>query len=192
MKIKKHIIILVIISIMTLMTVGCTTVDNKYYNEREKQEQVKKEQVTNIMKQVEIPVITRSIDRENIREKIIQTNNPNMLQWVYPMSAGRVIGRFPVRGKVTSGSRRLTRSEDSNGIELPDELGTYSGGEGNAYIFWFDPANQIHQFKGDYFLSPVPYRFDVGLGTITTEIDITEEAKKGLYDKQTAEVGGKN
>ena len=61
--------------------------------------------------------------------------------------------------------------------ESPDEMGAY--GSSDAYIFWFDPAGRYHQHRGDYFLSPVPYKIDLNYGTISVEIDQVAENKKG-------------
>jgi hypothetical protein len=159
-------------------------------SEIEKQQNQKVENVNRLMSQTKVPNVTRSLERENVRQRILVSNDPNTLQWVYPMSSGRVIGRFPVKGKVTSGGKRLTatagyNSSTSSSEELPDEMGTY--GSSGEYIFWFDPAGRIHQHRGDYFLSPVPYKIDEGYGTISTEVDQEEEKKTTVYQKEIVE-----
>lgn len=162
-------------------------------------EQAKINQSADIIAQTPVPQLNTSIDRLNLIKKLTLTNNPNTLQWIYPAFGDRVIGRFPVRGKVTSGAARLTPTKtityfstnNTTHYELadaPDELGVYREGAGNSYIFWLDPADQLHQHCGYYFLSPVPYRIDIGNGMITTELDFTEDAKRALYDKMTDNV----
>jgi hypothetical protein len=163
-------------------------------SEIEKQQIAKVENAMRVMEQTKVPVLYKSLERENIRQRILVSNDPNTLQWIYPMSAGRVIGRFPVKGKVTSGSKRLTATtgynpNTSSTEELPDEMGTY--GSSGDYIFWFDPAGNFHQHKGDYFLSTVPYKIDLGYGTITMEIDKQEEAKRTEYEKQMEQTNQK-
>lgn len=155
-------------------------------SESEKQTQDKIKNSNQVMKQTKTPKITRSLERENIRQRLLVSNDPLTLQWIYPMSAGRVLGRFPVKGKVTSGSKRLTPSSvldtgtyDETG-ELPDEAGAY--GNSVDYIFWFDPTGEIHQHRGDYFVSPRPYQIDEGNGTISTKLDQSEEAKVDGYN----------
>lgn len=131
-----------------------------------------------LMKQVNTPKLSRSLERENIRQRLIVSNDPLTLQWIYPMSAGRVLGRFPVKGKITSSSKRLTPStimdtgSYNTSEELPDESGAY--GSSVEYIFWFDPSGEIHSHRGDFFMSPRPYMIDEGYGTITNEIDQAE------------------
>jgi len=175
---KKVILGIVMVSTMLFGLVGCDEASQV----RTEQRLDKEEQAMNVMKQTPIPEFKRSLERENIVKRLKVTNDPNTLQWIYPMSAGRVVGRFPVLGKVTSGNKRLTPETyyDGGGSEiLPDETGAY--GSSDVYIFWFDPAGRYHQHRGDYFLSPVPYKIDLNYGTISVEIDQSaqEENKKG-------------
>lgn len=182
----KKIAVVLAVALAASTLVGCEqTADQK-------QQEAKMEQANRMMDQVQVPNFNRSLERENIKERLIQNNDAGVLQWIYPMSAGRVIGRFPVRGKVTSGNKRLTSTEQIKAttsnhvvVEAPDESGAY--GSSGPYIFWFDPAGRYHQHQGDYFMSPVPYKLDIGNGTISVEIDAAEQSKMVEYDKQTVE-----
>ena len=174
--------------ILSLVLAGCSE------SEIDKQTAQKVENANVVMAQTQPPVIKRSLERENISQRIKVSNDPNTLQWIYPISAGRVIGRFPVKGKVTSGGKRLTptsgyNSQTQSSEELPDEMATY--GNSGDYIFWFDPAGQIHQWKGDYFVSPVPYQIDKGYGTISVDIDNSEQQKIGQYQQQIKDTNEK-
>lgn len=191
-KIMKTGIILTIIAVMLSACMEDTTTVSSSQTIAD-QNAKKADQAAKVMEKTQVPTFTESLDRENIRDRLIVTNNANTLQWVYLFSAGRNIGRFPVRGKVTSGGKRLSSPEMVIGIdkgefygqeltEAPDEMGTY--GSSGPYIFWFDPAGQYHQWQGDYFLSPVPYKIDKDFGTITSELDITEDAKRAAYEKE--------
>lgn len=169
---------------VSLLLSGCTEM-----TEIQKQEQIKVDNAQRVFEQTQVPTISKSLERENIRQRIMVSNDPATLQWIYPMSAGRVIGRFPVKGKVTSGNKRLTKSDqyvmNQGYTEAPDEMGTY--GSSGEYIFWFDPAGRIHQHRGDYFVSPVPYKIEEGFGTISTELDEAEEKRTLEYKKQIEE-----
>lgn len=164
----------------------------------DEQNKKKQEQAAKVMNTVEVPTFNYSVERENIAKRLEVTNDPNLLQWIYPMSAGRVIGRFPVRGKVTSGSKRLTSTEmkikidggqydQDTFVEAPDEMGAY--GSSGDYVFWFDPSGQYHQHRGDYFLTTEPYKLDLGNGTISVDVDQNELNKVAEYDKQSKEKG---
>jgi hypothetical protein len=201
MKMKK-----LILAVSTLLLTGsiltaCTDIPTddtqKTLNE---QNENKLKQSAKVMKSVNVPEFNYSIERENIAKRLETTNNPNLLQWIYPMSAGRVIGRFPVRGKITSGSKRLTSTQmkvkidggewnQDTFVEAPDEMGAY--GSSDPYVFWFDPSGQYHQHSGDYFLTTEPYKLDLGNGTISVDIDEKELSKVAEYDKLTKVNGGK-
>ena len=190
MKKFKLLTMCLVLSLVVVLFTGCE--ETKSERVIREQNEKKLNQATDMMSQTPTPNFNKSIERENIAQRLIQTNNPNMLQWIYPMSAGRVIGRFPLRGKPTSGNKRLTSPQQyvsnasySGYIEAPDEMGTF--GSSGDYIFWYDPSNQIHHHKGDYFYSPIPYVIEKGFGTISSEIDISEEAKRDIYNKQIAE-----
>jgi len=181
-----------IIGLMIVSTVltGCLEPDKATQVMKEQNEN-KKNQAATMMEQTPTPNFNRSLERENIINRLKNTNDPNQLTWIYPMSAGRVIGRFPVRGKITSGSKRLTStqqfiSEPGAGYtlgEAPDEMGAY--GSSGDYVFWFDPAGRgPFQHRGDYFVTPVPYKIDLGYGTITYEVDSNEESKRSNYEDQ--------
>ena len=181
MSIRK-IILVVMLSAMLLSLVGCEeTTRSKMDNQAEK----KAEQAVRMIEQSPTPSLDRSLERENIVKRLKITNDPNTLQWIYPMSAGRVIGRFPVLGKITSGSKKLTPDTDvyNSNRPMPDEMGAY--GSSGDYVFWFDPAGRgPFQHRGDYFVTPVPYKIDLGYGTITYEIDTNEESKRNVYEGQ--------
>ena len=186
---KKKIIgsIIGLIVVSTVLT-GCLEPDKATQVMKEQNEN-KKNQAANMMEQTPTPNFNRSLERENIINRLKNTNDPNQLTWIYPMSAGRVIGRFPVRGKITSGGKRLTSTQQflSGGNytlgEAPDEMGAY--GSSGDYVFWFDPAGRgPFQHRGDYFVTPVPYKIDSGYGTITYEVDTSEESKRSNYEDQ--------
>jgi hypothetical protein len=159
----------------------------------DQQNNQKLQQAQNMMTRTPTPTFNYSVERQNIADRLKLTNDPDLLQWIYCISNGRVIGRFPVRGKVTSGGKRLTSTQrlvnDNTDhtvvMEAPDEMGTY--GNSDPYIFWFDPAGNYYQWEGDYFLSTVPYKIDMGYGTIDMNvIDQAEMAKVPKYKQEIA------
>lgn len=187
----KKVISVLFIIIMVLIFTGCepTEAQKTMMNQDVK----KQEQAARMMDTVKTPEFNYSVERENIAMRLTTTNNPLTIGWIYPMSAGRVLGRFPVRGKVTSGSKRLTNTEmyttvktidDNYSYEMvpaPDEMGAY--GSSSNYVFWFDPAGNYFQHEGDYFYSTSPYQVDVNNGTVKLEIDSQEYSKINKYNE---------
>lgn len=93
-----------------------------------------------------------TIEQENIKNRIIEDNKPGSIKHLYVISAysGQVLLYSTVRGKVTSGGKRLSRMiERSDGCEsavavdaIQDD-GTF--GQSDPYIYWWDSRGIYHQ-----------------------------------------------
>jgi hypothetical protein len=105
-----------------------------------------------------------TIEQQNIRERLLEDNKPGSVKHLYVISAysGQVIIYSTVRGKVTSGGKRLTPYEvdaeygqfhvpdlkDWNGHsvhtnEIIQDDGTY--GSSAEYLYWWDTKGVYHQ-----------------------------------------------
>ncbi len=107
-------------------------------------------------------------EQQNIRERLLEDNKPGSVKHLYVISAysGQVIIYSTVRGKVTSGGKRLTPTEvaatdgeyvdnDLMGIpvsiggrnyrtpEVLQDDGTY--GHSSEYLYWWDTKSVYHQ-----------------------------------------------
>jgi hypothetical protein len=179
--VKRFAWILVLVALVAsaLFVSGC--VGDEAASTLDQAQTDKLQQAADLVKAVPPPRLPYSIERENIAKRLEVTNSRAQVGWIYLFETGRVVGRFPVRGKVTSGSKRLTSTEKEwpyvgqYGVlgEAPDEMGAY--GASGEYIFWFDPAGNYHQFKGNYFYSTKPYQ--IQLGAISVEVDKAEEGR---------------
>jgi hypothetical protein len=112
----------------------------------------------------------RTVEQENITERIKRDNEAGSLKHLYIISpySGQVILYSPVKGKVTTGGKRLTPraidgvySTSGNSTlskpvvtiggnsyttsEIANEDGTFGGGDA-PYLFWFEPNGKYHQF----------------------------------------------
>ncbi len=96
----------------------------------------------------------RTIEQNNIIERITRDNTPGSVKHLYVISAysGQVILYSPVRGKVTSSGKRLSpnykvETHGSNyspiNIEALGDDGSY--GNSSEYLYWFTPAGLYHQ-----------------------------------------------
>lgn len=106
-----------------------------------------------------------TIEQENIAERIKQDNAPGSIKHLYVISAysGQVIIYSTVRGKVTSGSKRLTPQTVHSGYNgagmygIPIDIGGqthYTGevlgddgtyGSSGDYLYWWDTKGELHQ-----------------------------------------------
>lgn len=135
----------------------------------------------------------RTIEQENIIERLKRDNQPGSLKHLYIISSytGDVLQYSTVKGKVTSGSKRLSpKTVNGNGVsnsgssnmvtigsltyttdEVLDDGGAY--GESGSYMFWFDAQGNYHQYypAGGTYVSicDKPQRIKKANFTITQE-----------------------
>lgn len=108
---------------------------------------------------------------ENIKRRLELTSNPGQIGFVLLMNeAGQPIMYTSVKGKITSGSKRLTApiqpwrvdSGQYGGEELgdaPSDEGTW--GSSAEYIFFWTVDGQYIQWNGKYLYSDKPFRTSV-------------------------------
>ena len=103
-------------------------------------------------------------EQQTIRERLIEDNKPGSVKHLYVISAysGQVIIYSTVRGKVTSGGKRLTPYEaDAEygqfrvpGLEVANRRGVYTNeiiqddgtyGSSSEYLYWWDTKGVYHQ-----------------------------------------------
>lgn len=108
----------------------------------------------------------RTIEQENIIERLKRDNQPGSIKHLYIISSytGDVLQYSTVKGKVTSGGKRLSpktvngdglnKSTNSNWVtigttnyttdEVLDDGGAY--GESGSYLYWFDAQGNYQQY----------------------------------------------
>lgn len=104
---------------------------------------------------------------DNIKRRLELTSDPGLLGYVVLLNeAGQPILYEGVRGKVTSGSKRLTP---------PDRIGVWNGvsgvrqassdegtwGSSSPYIFYWNTEGTYRQWSGHYIYSDKPIRLRV-------------------------------
>ena len=122
--------------------------------------------VTKATTEVKTDANGRTIEQENIIERLKRDNAPGSIKHLYIISSytGDVLQYSTVKGKVTSGSKRLSpKTVNGNGYqndgfsnkvhiggimyttdEVLDDGGAY--GESGNYMFWFDAQGNYHQY----------------------------------------------
>lgn len=122
--------------------------------------------VTKATVQVQTDATGKTIEQENIIERLRRDNLPGSVKHLYVISSytGDVLQYSTVKGKVTSGSKRLSpKTVNGNGMnnagwsnmvsiggtsyttdEVLDDGGAY--GESGSYMYWFDAQGNYHQY----------------------------------------------
>lgn len=143
---------LITIAISTIFLLGCVDETTK------KQESVKAAAAANSIS------FTENAEIENIKRRLILTAEVNKIGYIVLFNdAGQPIMYTTVKGKVTSGGKRLTREDEVTGggvvRKSSSDEGTY--GSSNPYIFFWDTRGQYHQWSGQYLYSDQPIRLRV-------------------------------
>lgn len=138
---------------------------------------------------VPLPQLQDSLERANISKRLQEFSNPNKVSYIYLISYGKVMAFYTVKGKVTSGSKRLTSSQEmvdgcgnilqpgqdgnncsggSSVISAPELDGTY--GDSGSYIYFWDTGGVYHQWNGEYLEVDQPQQ-------LSTPPDLVQEVK---------------
>lgn len=126
-------------------------------------------QSTSGVKKAEVQVQTDAngltIEQKNVGERLLEDNKPGSIKHLYVISAysGQVIIYSTVRGKVTSGGKRLTPTtvtaygNDYKVRGIPVNIGGYgyettevlqddgTYGHSDPYVYWWDTKGIYHQ-----------------------------------------------
>lgn len=110
---------------------------------------------------------TENAEIDNIKRRLELTSNPGAVGFVLLMNeAGQPIMYTSVKGKITSGSKRLTEPDRVTGYldnptvrAAPSDEGTY--GSSDAYIYFWTAEGQYVQWNGKYLYSDKPLRLRI-------------------------------
>lgn len=115
-------------------------------------------------------VFEKNAEIDNIQKRLKLTSNPGQIGFVLLLNqAGQPIMYTSVRGKVTSGGKRLTRPDEcgysncwGSAIVMraaPSDEGTY--GSSGEYVYFWTVDGQYIQWNGGYLYSDKPFRTNV-------------------------------
>lgn len=107
---------------------------------------------------------------DNIRRRLELTSNPGQIGFVLLLNEmGKPVMYASVRGKITSGNKRLTAPQEVKCLEVagqvgcsqqmvdsPSDEGTY--GSSTPYVFFWTTDGQYFQWAGKYLYSDKPFR----------------------------------
>ncbi|CCG43372.1 hypothetical protein [Magnetospirillum molischianum] len=114
---------------------------------------------------------TENAEIDNIKHRLELTSQPGLLGYVVLLNeSGQPVWYGAVKGKITSGSKRLTdprrviwKSGQTNYTaavtDAPSDEGTY--GSSGEYVFFWTPSGQYVQWNGKYLYSDQPFRLSI-------------------------------
>lgn len=156
MKLNKRWAILLILPAILLMADSCDGNTSSPPNEAQKVQ----ENQNKLAIAVPLPNLNNSLERTNISKRLQMFDDPNKVSYIYLVSYGKVMSFYTIKGKVTSGSKRLTSPDAQLGscnnyqgdncttTAAPELDGTY--GSSASYIFFWTTDGVYVQWSGDY------------------------------------------
>lgn len=137
------------------------------------EQQKVQENVAKLATQDPIPDLSNSLERKNIIKRLRLFEDENKVSYIYLISFGRVMAFYPIKGKVSSGGKRLTNDQQlvqgytpggqygysnpkSDVINAPELDGTY--GKSGDYIFFWTTSNVYVQWNGEFMLADQPLK----------------------------------
>ncbi|MDO4778482.1 MAG: hypothetical protein Q4A42_02875 [Tissierellia bacterium] len=158
---KKIIRIVVVLMMITLLS-ACDLDD--YSTTTQTQKKANEKNAKNVIENTPVPIIERSLERENLAKRAKFINQPNRVGYLYLLTNnGQLIREEQVQGKVSSLNSYLTPMDEyyTNGavLQSPDIDGTW--GDNQQGIFWFTPEAVYREWTGLYLFSSERLDFDV-------------------------------
>lgn len=135
--------------------------------------------INKLVQAVPAPQLKTSLERKNIKKRLEIFSDESKVSYIYLTSFGRVMAFYTVKGKITSGSKRLTSSArliqcdkgEYNGdceMESSELDGTY--GSSSPYVFFWTTDGTYVQWNGEYMLADQPLK-------LTTQPELVREIK---------------
>jgi hypothetical protein len=94
-----------------------------------------------------------SLERQNLRDRLLRTNKPEAIGYVYLMNFGQIVGYYTVKGKVSSTNSQMTTDQliikdcNNNGngcyssvVNAPGDDGSYGPNEQGIFFFTTEGA----------------------------------------------------
>lgn len=150
------------VAALSALLVGCV---------EEKRVSTKTDQARKAQQAAETLVFSENAEIENIKRRLELTSKPGALGFILLLNeAGQPILYAGVKGKVTSGGKRLTppvqlwnNSSGGNSRRVvgpaPSDEGTW--GSSSEYIYFWTVEGQYYQWSGRYLYSDKPFRLSV-------------------------------
>jgi len=167
--VKKTVTSLAVVAALLASLVACSS---KPKSNAQAQGQAQTEQAFKQQSEaVPYPVaqLKDSLERRNIRERLLRTNDPNKIGYVYLLSFSKPLGYYVIKGKVSSTQSQMTtdqlveRHTDGGGgnfvYNAPGDDGSYGANEDG--VFFFTTEGAFVTTTLDFVYSDQPIAFDV-------------------------------
>lgn len=112
--------------------------------------------------------LTNSLERQNLRERLLRYNKPDKISYLYLLSqAGGVYAYYTIKGKVSSNQSQMTTSQlieqrcpngacSQSVVDGPGDDGSYGANEDGEFAFTTDDV--MVTWNGPYVLTDAPMK----------------------------------
>lgn len=168
-KINRKFIVLTVIVVSLLSTAAVAAADKpNWFSDQEKlSDRIAETQINNT--QYPEAQMQHSLERQNLKDRLLRFNNPNKIGYLYLMSFGKFVGYYSIRGKVTSTQSSMTNTVqtfhyDGGGMQVPSigDDGSFGSNEGgDKGVFFFTTQKVMVETTLDWVYSDSPLSIDV-------------------------------
>lgn len=159
----KRIVGIVAAVVLAVSLTACT--DGKPSETRQKTQEQSEKAFSQQMDAVPFPAdeLRDSLERRNLRERLLRQNDPDRIGYVYFVSFGEFLGYWTIKGKVSSTQSQMNPADDLTG-DLSDCSGCFesqvlesagddgSFGESERGIFFFTTEGAMIQLPEDSYV----------------------------------------
>lgn len=162
---KKRVTAVAAVLLAVVAVTGCTEKTNSNaQNEGQKlTEQAYKQQSAAVPYPAD--KLRDSLERRNLRERLMRQNDPDKIGYVYVLSFGKFLGYYTIKGKVSSTQSQMTTDQlvvkadygdgwESQVVSAPGDDGSYGPNEDG--VFFFTTEGAMVQVSTDYIYSDQP------------------------------------
>jgi hypothetical protein len=154
---------MILIGLVLMSASDCTPKPSQQKKEQQKVEQ----NMSRLEGSVDLPNLNNSLDRINTKKRLELFDDPNKISYIYLVSYGKVMAHYVIKGKVTSGNKRLTSTQrlvrGDGGqayqdfvMESPSLDGAY--GSSDSYVFFWTTEGSYVQWNGEYMVCDMPLK----------------------------------
>lgn len=154
----------ILVAVIMLLAVAC----DEEVSYREKDEKTSRNLADKMQEAVPYPLadMDDSLERRNLKEKLLRFNDADKIGYVYLMSFGRFIGYYTIKGKVSSNQSQMTvtqevidRAEGDVVVDSISDDGSF--GPNEEGVFFFTTTGTMVVTSLDYLYSDQPLPLDV-------------------------------
>lgn len=175
-RIPKWFMVTALVAVAAVLGAACTD-DKREASSQQREEEITSTYQERLNEAVPYPLANMrdSLERRNIRERLLRFNDPNKVGYVYLFfQNGQIAGFYTIKGKVSSVQSQMTTTNVTNcpdvrgepnpcvTVEAMGDDGSYGSNEGgDAGIFFFTTENVLIEWNGYWQYSDTPLQVNV-------------------------------